>query len=556
MNNEIKTSKVGIYSRKSQDAEDKQVLSIPAQLEEAEKLVTLHGISHHRFYSEAKSAKAPGKRKLFTEMVSNLESGKINAIGTWKLDRLARNMEEGGKIIDLLQRGVIKAIITPTKIYWPNENALLMAIEFGSANQFSRDLSVNVKRGQRIKARKGYPHGVAALGFTNDRTEEKGNRKWLVDPIRISLVRDLFDKFLTWTWSAGKLAKYAREVLKFTTPKHKKIGGGLITRSRIYELLKDPIYAGFFFYEDIRYELLDSLPRIITEEQHCRVIRILSAKNIPKIKSHHLTYSGFVRSPEGEFVGQDVKSQLICDCKHKFSYINKDNCPKCGKPIIELDNPKYLEYRYFYNVSRRKQGLEARTVSEDELQEYLINFFKENVQISPALVEWSKKYLHELRDKEIETNRAIASQEKYRVEEAVKRKKKMLQLMADGEVAPEDGNEAINEFNSVISSEVISSRKDGWFEKALDVTDLLTEFVGIMKSDDVQAKREVLSRLGSNLVWDEKKLSILNVKWVNVLVDGLKEAKRINSEFEPKNSLADKDKTEVFASVRPSLLPG
>jgi len=555
-NNELTNLRTAIYCRKSQDAEDKQVLSIPAQLEEADRFLESYKLLFRENYTESKSAKLPDRRPIFSKMMTDIKTSQCNTIFCWKLDRLARNMEEGGEIIHLLQSEVIKAIITPHKVYLPSENALLMALEFASANQFSRDLSVNVKRGQRAKAQRGIPHGLAALGFKNDRSEEKGNRKWLVDEDRFPLVKDLFDKFLTGTWSAGKLAKYAREELKLTTQKHKKIGGALVTRSRVHALLKDTMYAGYFFYGGERYELDITLPRIITEAQHEKILRILSSKNIPKVKSHTLTYTGYIQSPDGKFIGQDTKFQVICDCKHKFSYMNKEACPKCHKLIEDIDNPKYLEYKYYYNVSRKKAGEKARTVSEDIVQEYFTKFFKENLEIAPPFVEWSKKYLYELKDKDVELNRAKFAQKKIKGENATRRKQKILQLMADEQITPEDGRSALDELNKAITSSKHSEPEINWFDQAIDIADLISEFVETMNSDSVTAKRELLSRLGSNLLWNEEKLSIVNTKWVDALIDGVNEARLEMARFEPKNNLAVYRKTDDFTSVCPSLLRG
>jgi hypothetical protein len=67
------------------------------------------------------------------------------------------------------------------------------------------------------------------------------------------------------------------------------------------------------------------------------------------------------------------------------------------------------------------------------------------------------------------------------------------------------------------------------------------------------AKRSILSRFGSNLIWDEKNLIITPYYAIQALIDGLNDAKAKNGQFEPKNTLAHKDKTDVFASVSHGL---
>lgn len=73
----------------------------------------------------------------------------------------------------------------------------------------------------------------------------------------------------------------------------------------------------------------------------------------------------------------------------------------------------------------------------------------------------------------------------------------------------------------------------------------------------IQAKRNILSKLGSNLVWEDKELSIYNDNSINKLVEGIKYARVINPKFEPKNIVVNEslnEKTEVFSSVFSSLL--
>ena len=226
--------KIANYNRKSSESEDRQMLSIDSQIDEAKRISDFYRLPKFRYvFQESKSAKKEFARPEFQKMIGEIKKGNIDCIVCWKLDRLARNMTEGGIIIDLISSGIIKAIITHDKVYYPTDNVLLMAVEFGQGKQFVKDLSVNVKRGQTKKASMGTPHGVATLGFLNDRTEEKGNRRWLVDQNRFNLIKILFEKFLTGNYSAGKLYRYAVNDLKLTTVKRKRLGGELITQSRI-----------------------------------------------------------------------------------------------------------------------------------------------------------------------------------------------------------------------------------------------------------------------------------------------------------------------------------
>src|SRR3989344_3585251 len=94
-----------LYARKSTDVEDKQVLSIEAQLAELRSLAKLEALEIVGEYIEKKSAKRPG-RPMFSEMLMRIQKGEAQGIVCWKLDRLARNPVDGGQIQWLLQEGM------------------------------------------------------------------------------------------------------------------------------------------------------------------------------------------------------------------------------------------------------------------------------------------------------------------------------------------------------------------------------------------------------------------------------------------------------------------
>lgn len=135
-----------LYARKSTDVEDKQVLSIEAQLAELRALAKGEGLEIAAEFVEKRSAKMPG-RPIFNDMLRRIQTGEAQGIICWKVDRLARNPVDGGQISWLLQQGTIQRIQTHDRSHLSNDNVLMMSVEFGMANQFIRDLSSNTSRG-------------------------------------------------------------------------------------------------------------------------------------------------------------------------------------------------------------------------------------------------------------------------------------------------------------------------------------------------------------------------------------------------------------------------
>jgi len=102
-------SRYFLYARKSTDVEDKQVLSIEGQLDELRSLAKSEGLEVVAEFVEKRTAKMPG-RPVFNEMLNRIQQGEAQGIICWKLDRLARNPVDGGKIIHFVDRGLIKSL--------------------------------------------------------------------------------------------------------------------------------------------------------------------------------------------------------------------------------------------------------------------------------------------------------------------------------------------------------------------------------------------------------------------------------------------------------------
>jgi site-specific DNA recombinase len=102
-----------LYCRKSSDSDDRQILSIEAQLLELRDYALKNNLEVIKEFTESKTAKKPG-REVFNEMISGIEAGKANGIIAWNPDRLARNSVDGGRIIYLIDEGIITDLKFPT----------------------------------------------------------------------------------------------------------------------------------------------------------------------------------------------------------------------------------------------------------------------------------------------------------------------------------------------------------------------------------------------------------------------------------------------------------
>src|SRR5262249_11316110 len=125
-----------IYARKSSESEDRQILSVDAQVREMKDLAARHGLAIAEVLTETRSAKAPG-RPVFDALMRRVYKGDIGAIFSWKMDRLARNPKDSGNLLHALGEGLVKQIITIDGVKTPSGNDRLMgSVELAFATKF------------------------------------------------------------------------------------------------------------------------------------------------------------------------------------------------------------------------------------------------------------------------------------------------------------------------------------------------------------------------------------------------------------------------------------
>src|SRR2546425_261050 len=129
-----------LYARKSTESEDRQVRSIGDQIAELRELARKEQLTITREYVESQTAKIPG-RPVFNDMLSRIERGEAAGILSWHPDRLARNAIDGGRIIHLVDTGVIKEMKFPTFWFDPTpQGKFMLAIAFGQSKYYVDNL--------------------------------------------------------------------------------------------------------------------------------------------------------------------------------------------------------------------------------------------------------------------------------------------------------------------------------------------------------------------------------------------------------------------------------
>lgn len=377
-NRNLQSLRYRLYARKSTDTEDKQVQSLDDQIKVMKGVAKREGARLiGEPLRESKSAKRPDARPIFGELLQEIEDGKIDGIVCWKLDRLSRNPTDSGRIQQLLQDGKLKHILTAEKSYFPEDNAIVFSVEAGMSNQYIRELSSNTRRGMQSKAEKGYKPGVPPVGYLNDRLE----KTIIADPDRFNLVRMLWDKMLTGTYSMAQLVHIADEELHLTVPVRGKTGGNAVAYSSICAMFKNKFYTGKLVFKGDEYP--GKHPAMITEEEFERVQQIIDPLHTtrPKDKTYDFQLRNLFRCGECGFaITAEQKKKTIKSTGEVKEYVyyhctGKNKAIKCSQPKKHVNEDVLIEQikdklgKFTIDPDFYRLAIEALAQEEDEVVE-------------------------------------------------------------------------------------------------------------------------------------------------------------------------------------------
>lgn len=305
-----------IYCRKSTESEERQVLSLEAQLAELQEFAAKEKLEIVASFEEAKTAKEPG-RTVFAEMIRRIENGEANGILAWHPDRLARNSIDGGQVVYLLDTGKLLDLKFP--IFWFDntpQGKFMLSISFGQSKYYVDNLSENIKRGNRQKLRKGLWPAFAPLGYLNNRK----TRGIDPDPAKAEMVRKTYELYAMGEYTLKELATILEaEGLR-------SYRDNVLSVSSVQRLLQNPIYYGAIHFNGEAYQGVHE--PIISKTTFDRVQQVMSNRGKKKRKRQHdYAFTGFMQcgncdcavtaeKQKGHVYYRCTKKRGVCDEKY------------------------------------------------------------------------------------------------------------------------------------------------------------------------------------------------------------------------------------------------
>lgn len=350
-----------LYARKSGESEERQIQSIPDQVRLLKELAESQGFAIVTELTESKSAKAEGTRPVFAQMLSLVKRGEVDAILCWSVNRLSRNPEDSGKLAGLLQRGELRAIQTFDRLFLPQDNTLLFAVEASVANEYILELRRNTQRGTNSKVEQGwFPHR-APEGYQNDSLKLRGQRTISSDPVRFPLLRKAFERLLTGQYSVAQVHRLLTEEWGYVPRSRHARPSGPLPLSTFHRMVQSPFYASYFVHGGDLH--VGKHPPMLSLDEFQRLQAILKG-DIPRRRT-----------------------------KRTFAFTGLIKCAHCGGWVTaeEKRKPSGRTYRYYHCHGQKCKRWHVR----EEVIEQAIDQQLQGVSLEPEIAGYVREALDE-----------------------------------------------------------------------------------------------------------------------------------------------------------------
>jgi hypothetical protein len=533
---QFKTIRWLIYARKSEDDRDKQVQSIGSQIGELQLLrKRLGGLNVIDIIREEQSAKEPGRPR-FNAMIKRIKRGEADGILIWAYHRLSRNPVDDGTIQWLLQQGTLKAIKTIDRVYLPGDNALLLRIEGGTANQFILDLRKNVLRGLKQKLEKGWMPGKAVLGYLNTKTEKTGENYIIKDPERFDILRRSWDMMLTAKYLPSQILNVMNNEWGLRTRKTKREGGKALSRSGLYRIFSDPFYAGLFRYNGKLHQ--GQHEPMITIDEFDRVQVLLGKYGRPRPQKHVFKYTGIMK------------------------------CGVCGSAITATKKKKVLKttgelktYTFYHCTKNKKSEVpcnQSRNLPESQLEEMILEELNKNtitkelkdmaleiIQTEDMNTSAEIKKIHRSQQNALEsTQRELENLTSLRIRD----------LITDDEFIAH--KKQLGNKITILKQKEIESHNNvvDWQKYLSEAFQFAHHGAENFKKGTEKEKKDLFITLGQNHTLKDGKLFIDKAKWLETIKKSCDEMEDGIKPSEPRNTTTAQSQNASFAMMRPRML--
>jgi len=331
------TSKVqacGIYARISSD--DGTALGVGRQIEDCTREAERRGWPLSEVFTDNDVSATKAKRRPeYERLLSAIESGTIDALVVYDVDRLTRTPAELERFIDLADRHhtALASVGGEVDLATP-QGRLTARIKGSVARHEVEQMSRRLKRKFQENAKEGKAHGVTPFGYRRERVQDENGRdagyREVIVPAEADAIRELYGMVIAGA-SLRSLAAYLNDK-GFKTGRGNDFAGNVVGN-----MLRKPRYAGHRTHEKKIVSVGEWDP-IISQETYDQAMAVLTApgrRHSRGLEPKHLLSGIALCGREG--CGTPMRPNIHkprADGKHrKPSYI----CPGCMKVTRQME---------------------------------------------------------------------------------------------------------------------------------------------------------------------------------------------------------------------------
>ncbi len=332
-----------IYTRVSTDNQaEVEFNSCEAQKEKIKSFIaSQENMEVFKVYSDPGFTGANINRPAITEMLQDIKQNKINLVISYKIDRLTRSPKNFYQLIELFEKYRVDFISVTERFDTSTPSGRLLRNIMLTFSQFERELTSERTKDKMLqRAQKGmWNGGIVPFGY------KTVNKKLVIDKKNREIVYDIYESYIT----NRSIAKIYNDL---KTNNIKANNGLPLSKSRIYNILRNPVYIGKIKYDG---QLLRGNHKPIISEDIFDIAQKIHKKKVKKLRLYKkYLLAGLIKCKE-------------CDSLMTPCFTNKKRQEK---------TKRYYYYRCTSTFKKDWNSCNTRQVSANRLEDYIFENLK------------------------------------------------------------------------------------------------------------------------------------------------------------------------------------
>lgn len=349
------TIRCAIYCRKStEEGLQQDFNSLDAQREACEAYINSQRQEGWEVipdqYNDGGYTGANTDRPALQQLLTDIENGKIEAVVTYKIDRISRSLLDFACLMDTFEKQNVSLVSITQQFSTANSMGRLTLNMLMSFAAFERDMIAERTRDKMSAARRRgkWLGGIPVLGYT---VQKEPIRKLVILPNEAAMVGEIFRLYIEFHSLidvADDINARGWRTKEWTAKNGKRTGGKLFDKNMISRIVNDVTYLGKVNYKNE-----------IFEGEHEAIIDKDTFRNAQEIlRTNQVTYGTHQRNRHGAL----LRGILYCD-----------NCDRNMTHTFSRKGEKI--YRYYTCTVAQKRGYSkcpTKSIPADEIENFVV----------------------------------------------------------------------------------------------------------------------------------------------------------------------------------------